>query len=205
MRRITTRTVAPTAIAVPLAQLKDQLRITSPAQDDYLIGILKDAISWIEEHTGRSLMYQTWELAIDLEGLVLESDQGLGSFIPLDRGPLYDSSPIVSIKYYSMADVEATMSPADYWVDVAGRRVVLKSFLSWPSDTRPLRSIVVSYLAGYSQADPEKIPRPIRRAILELATYWFTNPSAVLVGSISKELEFGIREACWPFNLNLGF
>lgn len=205
MRRIFTRTIAPMAMAVPLSQLKDQLRITTDAQDDFLISILKDAISWIEEYTGRSLMYQQWELAMDVEGVPIESDYGQGSFIPLDRGPLYVTSPIVSIKYFTLADVEKTMSVDDYWADIAGRRVVLKSLMSWPSDLRPLRSIVVLYYTGYSQTDQEKIPRPLRRAILELATYWFTQPSAVLVGSISKELEFGIRESCSPFNLNLGF
>lgn len=205
MRRIFTRTVAPTSLAVPLEQLKDQLRITSTAQDDFIRGILHDAIEWIEEYVGRSLMYQTWELAIDLDGIPLEADYGQGSFIPLEKGPLYITTPIVSIKTYSTADVETVLSTDLYWADIAGSRVVLKSNMSWPTDMRALRSMVVTYLAGYSQSDSDKIPRPIRRAILELAAYWFANPSAVLTGSISKELEFGIREKCGPFNLNNGF
>lgn len=205
MRSRSTRIVAPTTMAVPLSQLKDQLRITTDAQDDFLTSLLKDSISWIEEYTGRSLMYQQWENAIDVEGYPLESDYGQGSFIPLSRGPLYSTSPIVSIKSYTIDDVESTMSASNYWADIPNNRVVLKSFMSWPVDMRALRSMVVLYYTGYSQADQEKIPRSLRRAILELASYWFVTPSAVLIGSISKELEFGIREKCAPFNLNMGF
>jgi uncharacterized phiE125 gp8 family phage protein len=204
MRRILTSLLAPAALAVPLSQLKDQLRITTDAQDDFLTSVLKDSISWVEEYTGRSLMYQQWELAIDTEGVPIGSDYGQGSYIPLDRAPLY-ASLIPDIKYYSLADVEQTMPTTNYWLDAPGRRVVLKSLLLWPSDLRPLRSIVVAYYTGYSKTDQEKIPRPLRRAIVELAAFWFTNPSAVLVGSISKELEFGIKELCGPFSLNLEF
>jgi uncharacterized phiE125 gp8 family phage protein len=53
-------------------------------------------------------------------------------------------------------------------------------------------AVVVTWWAGYG-ATGSSVPASIRHAILMLVGYWYENRSTVLVGSISKQLEFAVE------------
>lgn len=198
MRTRSTRTVDPTVDAVPLAEFKLHLRRAGDDANEDLIRVLRAAVGWVEEYTASSLMGQTWELSIDLDGATLLDDH-----IDLPRPPLLLST-LESIKYYTAADSEQTFSSNNYWVDKAGHRVVLKSGCSWPSETRAYRSIVVLYQAGYSATDPTKVPGAIRNAVCIVGAHMNEFRTALISGTISKEAELGVRDQLAPYNENLG-
>jgi uncharacterized phiE125 gp8 family phage protein len=199
MRFQPTRTVDPVALAVPLYELKDHLRITTAEQDIPLTRTLTRAIDFIERLIGRSLMRQTWELAIDSEWCSI-----WGDYILLPKPPLYATSPIVSFNSYTSSDVEVAVSSSSYLVDVPGHRLILKQGYTWPEDLRPVRSLVVTYLAGYSAENHESVPASIRQAICQVGAHFHVHREALLTGTISKEIELGVRDLLAPFNENLG-
>jgi uncharacterized phiE125 gp8 family phage protein len=194
-----TRTVDPVTPAPSLVAFKDHLRITDGSQDTDIDRKLRQAIDFIERFVGRSLMLQTWELAIDAEWYSI-----LGDFILLPKPPLYATDPIASFKSYTSSDVEVDVSAAGYIVDVSGHRLILKQGYAWPEDLRPIRSIVITYKTGYSTLDTNKVPDSIRGAVCLVGTHFHRNREAMLTGTISKEIEFGIRDLLAPFNENLG-
>jgi uncharacterized phiE125 gp8 family phage protein len=49
----------------------------------------------------------------------------------------------------------------------------------------------VTWWAGYGASGTD-VPAAIRHAMLMLVGFWYDNRSTVLVGSISKELEFAV-------------
>jgi uncharacterized phiE125 gp8 family phage protein len=50
----------------------------------------------------------------------------------------------------------------------------------------------VTWWAGYG-ASGTSVPAAIRHAILMLVGHWYESRSSVLTGSISKEIEFGVK------------
>ncbi len=63
---------------------------------------------------------------------------------------------------------------------------------TWPASMEDNDAVVVTWWAGYGAAG-SSVPAAIRHAILMLVGYWYENRSTVLVGSISKPLEFAVE------------
>jgi len=61
---------------------------------------------------------------------------------------------------------------------------------NWPSVRLDDKAVQVTYLAGYGGA--ANVPTPAKHAIKMLVGHWYANRESVLVGSISKELEFAV-------------
>jgi uncharacterized phiE125 gp8 family phage protein len=53
-------------------------------------------------------------------------------------------------------------------------------------------AITITFWAGYGE-DGRSVPAPIKHAMLMLVGFWYENRTAVLVGSISKPLEFAVE------------
>jgi uncharacterized phiE125 gp8 family phage protein len=82
---------------------------------------------------------------------------------------------ITSIKYYDTAEVEATFSSADYFVDTVSTpgRIVLK----WQSLADPtLRAVVAVRCGGWTTA--ASVPARLRQAMLLLIGHWYENVSS---------------------------
>lgn len=52
--------------------------------------------------------------------------------------------------------------------------------------------------------DPVEVPAMVRQAALMLIDHWYNNRSAVLTGSISKELEFATNSLLHFYRVGLG-
>ena len=107
------------------------------------------------------------------------------------------SPPLVSvtkIEYYDTADVKYTLATSVYTADTISvpGLVHLKYNQSWPTETllRDYNAICVTYVAGYTSA--ALVPQRIRQAMLMLIGHWFENRESVLIGTISKPIEFGV-------------
>lgn len=52
--------------------------------------------------------------------------------------------------------------------------------------------------------DPVEVPAMVRQAALMLITHWYVNRSAVLTGSVSKEIEFATNSLLHFYRVGLG-
>ena len=66
----------------------------------------------------------------------------------------------------------------------------------WPNVRLDDKAIQITYLAGYSGA--ANVPKPAVHAIKLLVGHWYASRESVLVGSISKELEFSVTALLSP-------
>jgi uncharacterized phiE125 gp8 family phage protein len=200
---------AATADPVTLTEAKAHMRVDI-ADDDTLIGsLITSATQHIEHLTRRQLMPATWRLSLDgFPGTykrhgawMRETPEGTDILLP--RPAL---TAITHIKYTDMAGVVQTLSTDVYaaQTDEEPGRVTLKYGQSWPEAQDIANSVVVTYTAGYSTGSDvpvsqAAVPKAMKQAILMLASYWYEHRETVLVGSISKELDFAVTNLCAQF------
>ena len=163
---------------VSLTEAKAQVRVTGTSEDTLITNLIKAAREYCENVTGRALASQTLELLLD------RFPPG-GFELPMP--PLQS---VTSIKYTNSDGDESTVSAEDYIVDADRQigRVILGYGKSWPSFTPyPSNPIRVRYVAGYTSA-----PQSIKQAMLLLIAHWFANRESVMVGTVTKEIEFAV-------------
>ena len=163
----------------------DVVTKTGDAEENTLIeALITAAREYCEGYTRRALATQTIEAY-------------LHCFPWNDRFELLmpPLQSVTSVKYKDSDGIETTMTAGtDYIVDtesdVGG--IVLSYGSSWPSFTPyPLHPIKVRYVAGYNSTNP--VPKTIKQAMLLLIGHWYANREAVLLGTISKEIEFAVK------------
>lgn len=160
---------APTAEPVSLAEAKLHLRVDH-ADDDTLISSLIVAARQSAEHiTGRALMPQTWELALD----------AFDSVICLPKPPFVS---VTSVKYTDSNGVLQTLDPAAYSVDSYSEpaRLIPVYGGSWPSTRSQPNAVLIRYQAGY--ADAAAVPQEIKSWMLLKIGALYANRESVAVG-----------------------
>lgn len=172
--------------------LVEHVRVTDEEDRKLLDRYAKTARSLIERWIGRALVYQTWEAAWDGE---IDCE-----FIELPMAPV---SSIVSVKSYSPTGLESTVAVSVYSVDQEQGRLWLKDGQSWPSDLRPWRSLVINYVAGFSNS-PSGVPEQIKHAIFLLAEHYWENRGIVgeTVGE-RAQIPLGISADLMQWNRNV--
>lgn len=176
---------------VLLSEAVEHLRLDSLDEEAWLNRAIRAAREHVEAFTGRALITQTLEVA--LEGWP-------GATLALPRPPL---ASVTSIKYFDQAGVEATVSSGDYLVDTRSTpgRVLLRTPASWPGVTlQAANGVVVRYVAGYGD-EPEDVPAAMRQAILLLVGHLYENREATLTGTIVTTMPFGVERLLWPYRV----
>lgn len=184
-------TTKPAALAVPLGVVKHQLRIgeDEDAHDDYLRDtLIPAAVRHVENRCGLSLLTTIWELTYDRVAT---------HRLWLPRGPAVSVS---SIKYYTYDDTENDWASTNWKLDTAVGRIVPNYGVPWPTNLRTWSALKIAYTAGWTTI--ESIPPDITTAVLELCAHFFENPSAILTGSISKELELSFGDLLAEYDRN---
>lgn len=176
------KTSNPTTLPVSLDDAKLHLNIESSETffDDELTGIIWAARDFVERRTNLTLITTTYtakwacfpksELAI----------------------PAYPVSAIDSVQYYDNdGDLQAVSS---YQESLDSKPAYIQPAVDddWP-DTQSDRidAVQVSFTAGYG-ATAATIPYQCVHIIKMLVGHWFKNREAVVSGTISKEIEFGL-------------
>jgi uncharacterized phiE125 gp8 family phage protein len=174
---------APVLEPVTLTEAKAQCRVDILDDDTFITGLISGAREYVEKIDWRAFLSQTIELW--LEGWPCDDD------IHLPRPPLQS---VTSVKYYDVADVEYTLSPTVYFVDVVSEpgRICLKDNQSWPSLTlREYNAVCVTYIAGWTAA--ASVPKTIKQAVQLVIGHWYENREASTVGAVSREIDMGVR------------
>jgi len=175
--------ITPPAIEpLTLAEAKAQCRVDITTDDALLATLISVARDTCERLAWRAFLTQTIELWLDA--------WPASNSIVLPRPPLQS---VTKIEYYDIDDVKATLSSAVYSVDTIAEpgKVWLKYNQSWPTTSlREHNAICVTYVAGWT--NPADVPQSARQAMLMLVGHWYENRESVLVGTISKSLEFGV-------------
>lgn len=177
------QTIAPVLEPLTLAEVKAQCRVDIATDDAYLTDLISAAREWCENHDWRAYLTQTFEYWID--------SWPAGDAIMLPRPPLQS---VTKIEYYDTSDVLATLAGTVYAADTISipGMVHLKYNQSWPTETtlRPYNPICVTFVAGWT--NPTLVPRRIRQAMQLLVGHWYENRETVVVGTISRSIEFGV-------------
>jgi len=145
-----TRTLDSASEVLSLAEVKNQIRVTTTADDDsfrLFIAAVRHRVEWL---LGKTLITSTWEYKTDT----------FACEICLPMGPIQSVSSI------SYVDTDgATQSFTDFQVDKSGR--LRPSFgNSWPSTRLQYDAVTITYIAGETHAG--NVPEDIKLAMLLL-------------------------------------
>lgn len=158
-------------------------------QDYYIGGLIAAARSHVEQVTRRQLVTATLKLTLDC----------------FPCGPIFVPRPrlrgVNSIKYIDPAGNQQVWPDAEYQVDVVSEpgRISPAYGKSWPCTRPQFGAVEIEYPAGYGT--PYEIPESIIEAMYLLISHWNENRETVLVGTISKPVEFAVDALLAPYRV----
>jgi uncharacterized phiE125 gp8 family phage protein len=191
MRQGTIVTVKPDGHPLSVFEAKRQLRIEAEDtdQDDHIADLCAAAHRKIERELGYPILLQTRETHL--------------SHFP--RGPIWlgggDSPSVLSILYRDTANAVQTLDPAKYAVDAVSRvaQVYPAPSTTWPSTVNTPSAVVVEWRAGWQK--PSDVPEDLIHAMKLLIGHWDQNREAVVVGTISSEVQMALDDLLFQFRL----
>jgi uncharacterized phiE125 gp8 family phage protein len=173
---------APTVEPITRQEAKLHLRIiadvtdVTPHPEDAMVdALIAAARQGAETATGRALLPQTWELALD----------EFATEIHLLKAPL---ASVTSVKYVDADGVLRTLDPAAYLADSHSTpgRLTAAYGTSWPSPRSQPNAVLVRYEAGYANAGA--VPQEIKQWMLLRIGMLYENRESVAVGVSLAEL-----------------
>ncbi len=205
------QTTAPIAEPVSLAEAKAHLRVDASDENNYIDTLIATARAHCEAITLRQFMPAQWRLTLD------DFPRGRGRSpaiegcdIILPRSPV---TLVGSIIYTDTNGANQVFDPTKYVVstDDEPARISLVFGEVWPVTLDQLNAVRISYDAGYgpvgagttteSEFAALHTPQPIKQAILMLVAHLFENRETVLIGTVSKEIEFSVQSLLSPLTL----
>jgi uncharacterized phiE125 gp8 family phage protein len=189
--RSLTRQTPPAVEPVTLAEAKAHLRVDTSDDDTYIGTLITAAREWCEQYLDRTLVHTQWVMRFDTFPPDGTQD------IELPRPPMAaaGTTTAVALTFTFENGTTSTYSTASYRVDRAGTPGTVKTLYgqTWPPHLMDDNAISVTWWAGYG-ATGASVPATIRHAILMLVGHWYDGArSGVVMGSISKEVEFGVK------------
>jgi uncharacterized phiE125 gp8 family phage protein len=187
-----TLVTAPTVEPVSIAEMQMHSRIDSPDDAALVQRYIKAARNWCEKFLGQAMVNTTYDLTLD---------QFPGWAIRLPICPLVS---ITSITYIDGNGVSQTIDSADYIGDTKGKpaRITPAVGEAWPSTQDRMNAVTVRFVAGQGTA-AANVPDHWRQAVQLLAAHWYENREAALIGTISKDLEFGVQSLLWTDRIDM--
>lgn len=168
---------APTAEPVTLTEAKAHLRVIGTDDDAYITTLIVAARQAAEHITGRALMPQTWELALN----AFECE------MKLPKPPI---ASVTSVKYLDAAGTLQTLSATDYELnDYKEPAEIIRPFLTiWPVTQQHENAVKIRYVAGYANA--AAVPQEIKSWMLLRIGMLYENRESVIAGVPIAELPF---------------
>jgi uncharacterized phiE125 gp8 family phage protein len=149
----------PSIVPVSLLTLRRQLNIADDdtTHDDRLSSMASDAAEYVERHTRRSMVTQTFDFTTSWRKL-----------IEIPRPPLQS---VVSVNVTGIDGSETTMAAEDYEVITVRFPGVVIMPDSMPS-LREFEPVRIRFVAGYGAAETS-VPAPMRELIARIVTFYF--------------------------------
>ena len=188
--RSLTRQTQPAVEPVTLSEAKAHLRVDTTADDAYIGSLISAAREWCEQYLDRSLVHTQWVMRFDK----FPPDGTMDIELPRPPMATTGTATAVALTFTYENGTTATYSSASYRVDRDGVPGTVKTLYgqTWPPHLQDDNAISVTWWGGYG-ASGTSVPAAIRHAMLMLVCFWYENRSTVLVGSISKQLEFAVE------------
>ena len=188
--RSLTRQTQPAVEPVTLSEAKAHLRVDTTADDAYISSLISAAREWCEQYLDRSLVHTQWVMRFDK----FPPDGTMDIELPRPPMATAGTATAVALTFTYENGTTATYSTASYRVDRNGVPGTVKTLYgqTWPPHLQDDNAISVTWWGGYG-ASGTSVPAAIRHAMLMLVCFWYENRSTVLVGSISKQLEFAVE------------
>ena len=184
--RSLTRASGPEVEPVSVADAKQHLRVDSENDDLYIAGLISAAREWCETYTDRTFVHTQWTVTFDTFPWEIE--------LPRPPVAVAAGNTATTITFAQEGGGTGTLATSAYRVDRAAEPGVIRTVYAgtWPSHLLDKNSVSVTWWAGYG-ADGTKVPKVVRSAILMLVGSWYEKREAVIAGTISKEIEFGVK------------
>lgn len=182
------QSVAPTTLALTLAEAKRHLNVSSTADDAIITDHIKAATLMLEKRTHRAFVNQT---------RVCQADNFYDTrYIHCRRfyppvSPLNSSG--MTLSYLDGVSGAATTLPSsDYIVSTGDQPGFLAESYNatWPSVYPQPNAVTLTYIAGHSTS-AANVPQHIKQAIRMVVAHWYRNREAV-INTMSKEVELSV-------------
>lgn len=201
-----TLVTGPALEPVTLAEAKAHCRVSIADDDALLTGYILAAREFVERHTRRSIITQTWDYKPDQRGSCWpqhydcwRKDWYSGIEIPLP--PLVS---VTSVSYVDSAGDSQTLAADQYQVVIRNGKsreglIVPAYSVSWPSLRDQYDNVTVRFVAGYGGL--ESVPNAIRQAMLLLVGHWYESREAVVTGTIVANLPHAVEDLLFPLRV----
>lgn len=188
--RSTELVTAATENAITLDEAKAHCRVDFDQDDAYLLSLIKVAQAMVEKLTWRKLITSTWKTHYDEFPCVIQL-------------PLGNIQSITAIEYVDDAGASQTLSSSLYQTDLIKQPARISPAYNedWPSTRDQMNAVSVEYVAGYGSASA--VPEALKHAALLLIGHYYENREEVVIGTISKEIEFAFDALTQPYSLSL--
>jgi uncharacterized phiE125 gp8 family phage protein len=174
----------------------------SPAShpDDSIVEVLiKVARQSAEQYLGRSLVQQTYELALDR---FPNPEQDASQAISLQTWPV---NSVTSIVYQDPDGNAQTLAVDQYIVDQFAKPAQITAVTLWPSTKPVTNSVIVTFVAGHQDSSPngDAIPKPIIQAMLLMIGHLYEHRESV-TSAQTYEMPLGSTALMTPYRLSMG-
>lgn len=163
------RVSAPASLPVSLAEAKEQLRVDTSADDDFIQRLVEAATEQLDGdgELGRAMINQSWA---EWSGPSPEA-------VKLTMGPFQS---LTSVEYYDTDGALQTATLSNFETRKDGDFVTCrpKTGFAWPATQDRDDAIKITYVAGFGATSAD-VPQPLRHAVLMLVTHFEQNRSAI--------------------------
>jgi len=180
-----TETTNPANEPLGLGETKEYIGVFHDEEDALITALIVAARGICEVKTGRAFIERNFKQFLD--------EWPEGDTIDFAR-PVKTTTGGIALKYNASSGGSAlTVGSTSYVLDSASviNRLTLKNSQSWPTlELRRTNAVELTFTGGYgSEGD---VPEQVRIAMLLLVDHWYRNRGAVVVGTITKVIEFAV-------------
>jgi uncharacterized phiE125 gp8 family phage protein len=168
--------------------------------DDSLVTVLITvARQSAEAYLGRSLVQQTYELALDR----FPNPDDVTEAINLQVWPVRS---ITSVQYQDEDDASQTVDAADYVFDTFAKPAELVPLELWPGTKNKANAVKITFVAGHTDNDSPNnypLPLPIKQAMLLQIGQLYEFREAVSTED-TYEMPMGSTALLTPYRISMG-
>lgn len=182
------QSTAPTTLALTLAEAKLQCNVTTTDKDSLITQHIKAATLMLENKTNRAFVTQVRTLKMDS---FQDCRYVRGRRIYPPRSPLRSTSMV--IVYLDSNGTSTTLPSSDYVVSTGDQPGFIAEAYNatWPSVYPQPNAVTITHIVGHSTVS-SNVPGNIKQAVGMVVAHWYRNREAVLTGTISKQIEYGV-------------